>query len=149
MHQGATAWNPDWVRQSPATCFGQSTAQSPGLAPRMTWLLADFLPELAWLASSRQQDSDSPSLDGMDRHRHARAQNRQRHREEAGTPSPGGTRLEGVWEALHTQAETLETQATRISLLKPGAGGHISPHLELHRNHAVFFPLALCLVTCT
>ena len=54
-------------------------------------LRSDILPELAGLASSRQPDSDSLSLDSMNVGRIGR-----RHGEEVGTSRPVGTRLEGV-----------------------------------------------------
>lgn len=33
MHWWATAWDPEWARQSPATCSTWSTVQFPGLSP--------------------------------------------------------------------------------------------------------------------
>ena len=84
----------------------------------MTWLLTDILPELAGLASSRQQDSQTPrdlmawACIGQAETQGGGRDTQTRRRQ----ASRGGVR------PLYTWAVTLKVQATKISLVKPGAG---------------------------
>lgn len=119
------AWLPGWPGYLQTSCPswpGEPQAGSRTQTPRVL---------MAWI--------------GMDMHVRRTGRDTGRRPGDRDREGPG---WKGWREALHTRAETLETQATRISL-KPGTGGHVSPRLELHINRGVFFPLALCLATRT